>query len=98
MEVKGLRGADLDAMRSYHVDAAIEGAIGKAVTWRCRRFYNRVDRDYFGLPDSEFRLRQQARNSDLLESLSQRAQWRLERRRVTAAAAESQRAVWMGSV
>ena len=55
VEVKGLRGSDLDAMRSYHADVAIEGALADAVTWQVSA-YNREDRRYPWLPDSEFRV------------------------------------------
>ena len=55
VEVKGLRGSDLDAMRSYHADVAIEGALADAVTWQVSA-YNREDRRYAWLPDSEFRV------------------------------------------
>jgi hypothetical protein len=54
-EVKGLRGSDLDAMRSYHADVAIEGPLARSVTWQLSA-YNREDRDYIWLPDAEFRV------------------------------------------
>ena len=44
-EVKGLRGSNLDAMRSYHSDVAIEGPLVRSVTWQLSG-YNREDRDY----------------------------------------------------
>src|SRR5262245_3069491 len=54
-EVEGLRGSDLKAMRSYHVDAGIEGPLARAVSWQIG-VYNREDRDYPWLPGSEFRV------------------------------------------
>ena len=53
-EVKGLRGADLDELRSYHFDAGVEGRIGRVMTWQASA-YNREDRDYPWLPLAEFR-------------------------------------------
>ena len=55
VEVKGLRGADLQGMRSYHFDAGVEGALAHSVTWQVSA-YGREDRDYPWLPDSEFRV------------------------------------------
>ena len=54
-EVKGLRGSDLHAMRSYHADVAVEGPLAGSVTWQVSA-YNREDRDYPWLPRSEFRV------------------------------------------
>jgi hypothetical protein len=54
-EVKGLRGSDLDAMRSYHAEIAVEGPFVRSMTWQVSA-YNREDRDYPWLPDSEFRV------------------------------------------
>ncbi|HEY0284620.1 MAG TPA: TonB-dependent receptor [Vicinamibacterales bacterium] len=54
-EVKGLRGSDLDALRSYHADVGIEGPLVRSVTWQLSG-YNREDRDYPWLPDAEFRI------------------------------------------
>jgi hypothetical protein len=55
VEVKGLRGSDLDAMRSYHADIAVEGPLVRSVTWRASA-YNREDREYPWLPGAEFRV------------------------------------------
>ena len=55
VEVKGVRGADLDAMRSYHADVAVEGPLVRSVTWQASA-YNREDRDYPWLPGAEFRV------------------------------------------
>ena len=55
VEVKGLRGSDLDAMRSYHADVAIEGPWLRSITWQVSA-YNREDRAYPWLPDAEFRI------------------------------------------
>jgi hypothetical protein len=54
-EVKGLRGSDLDAMRSYHGDISLEGPLVRSLTWRVSA-YNREDRDYPWLPETEFRV------------------------------------------
>ena len=54
-EVKGLRGSDLQAMRSYHVDAGVEGPLARSTTWQLSA-YNREDRDYPWLPGAEFRV------------------------------------------
>ena len=54
-EVKGLRGSNLDALRSYHADVGIEGPLVRSVTWQLSG-YNREDRDYPWLPDAEFRV------------------------------------------
>jgi hypothetical protein len=54
-EVKGLRGSDLDSMRSYHADVAIEGPLVRSVTWQAS-VYNREDRGYPWLPGAEFRV------------------------------------------
>jgi hypothetical protein len=54
-EVKGLRGSSLDAMRSYHADAAINGPLAGSVTWQVSA-YTRGDREYIWLPDAEFRV------------------------------------------
>jgi len=54
-EVKGLRGSDLDAMRSYHAEIAVEGPFVRSMTWQVSA-YNREDRDYPWLPNSEFRV------------------------------------------
>jgi hypothetical protein len=54
-EVKGLRGSDLEAMRSYHTEVAVEGPFVRSMTWQVSA-YNREDRDYPWLPDSEFRV------------------------------------------
>jgi hypothetical protein len=54
-EVNGLRGSDLDAMRSYHADVSIEGAVVRSLTWKVSA-YNREDRDYPWLPGTEFRV------------------------------------------
>jgi hypothetical protein len=54
-EVRGVRGSDLEAMRSYHADAAIEGPLVGSVTWQVSA-YNREDRDYPWLPGAEFRV------------------------------------------
>ena len=48
-EVKGLRGSNLDAMRSYHADVAVEGPLVRSMTWQVSA-YNREDRDYPWLP------------------------------------------------
>ncbi len=53
-EVEGLRGADLDELRSYHFDAGVEGKLGRLMTWQASA-YNREDRDYPWLPGAEFR-------------------------------------------
>jgi hypothetical protein len=55
VEVKGLRGADLDAMRSYHTDVAIEGALLRSLTWQVSA-YNREDRGYPWLPRAYFQI------------------------------------------
>ena len=54
-EVKGLRGSDLEAMRSYHADIGVEGPLARAMTWQVSA-YNREDRAYPWLPDAEFRV------------------------------------------
>ncbi len=54
-EVKGLHGSNLKAMRSYHIDAGLEGPFARAVTWQFS-LYNREDRDYPWLPGAEFRV------------------------------------------
>lgn len=54
-EVKGLRGSDLEAMRSYHADIGVEGPLARAMTWQVSA-YNREDRGYPWLPDAEFRV------------------------------------------
>ncbi len=54
-EVRGLRGSNLDALRSYHADVAIEGPLVRSLTWQVS-VYNREDRDYLWLPDAEFRV------------------------------------------
>jgi len=54
IEVKGLRGSDLDSMRSYHTDVAIEGPLVRSLTWQASA-YDREDRGYVWLPDAEFR-------------------------------------------
>ena len=54
-EVKGMRGAKLDAYRSYHFDAGVEGTLGTLATWQLSA-YNREDRDYPWLPGAEFRV------------------------------------------
>ncbi len=54
-EVKGLRGSNLDAMRSYHADVAVEGPLVRSVTWQVSA-YNREDRDYPWLPGAQFRV------------------------------------------
>jgi hypothetical protein len=54
-EVRGMRGSDLDAMRSYHGDVAIEGPVAGSVIWR-GSVYGREDRGYVWLPDAEFRV------------------------------------------
>jgi hypothetical protein len=54
-EVKGLRGSDLRASRAYHLDAGIEGPFRHSTRWQVSA-YNREDRDYLRLPDSEFRV------------------------------------------
>ena len=54
-EVRGLRGSNLDAMRSYHADVAIEGPLVRSVTWQLSA-YNREDREYPWLPGAEFRV------------------------------------------
>jgi hypothetical protein len=55
VEVKGLRGSDLAAMRSYHADFSIEGPLVRSLTWKVAA-YNREDRDYPWLPGTEFRI------------------------------------------
>ena len=54
-EVRGLRGSNLDALRSYHADVAIEGPLVRSLTWQAS-VYNREDRDYPWLPGAEFRV------------------------------------------
>jgi len=54
-EVKGMRGSDLDLMRSYHLDVSVEGPIRNAFTWQITA-YNREDRAYPWLPGAEFRV------------------------------------------
>jgi hypothetical protein len=54
-QVKGLRGSDLDGFRSFHLDAGLEGALARNLSWQVS-VYNREDRDYLWLPDSEFRV------------------------------------------
>jgi hypothetical protein len=54
-EVKGIRGSDLKHMRSYHIDAGVQGPLAPSVTWQLSA-YNREDRDYLWLPNSEFRV------------------------------------------
>ena len=55
VEVRGFRGSDLDAMRSYHADVAVEGPLVGSLTWRASA-YGREDRGYVWLPDAEFRV------------------------------------------
>ena len=55
VEVKGLRGADLDAMRSYHSDVGVEGPLTRSITWQVSA-YNREDRGYPWLPGAYFRV------------------------------------------
>jgi hypothetical protein len=55
VEVKGLRGSELNGMRSYHADVGIEGPLARSITWQVSA-YNREDRDYPWLPDTEFRV------------------------------------------
>ena len=59
-EVKGMRGSNLDAMRSYHLDVAVEGPLVRSLTWQAS-VYNREDRAYPWLPDSEFRVAEDGR-------------------------------------
>jgi hypothetical protein len=54
-EVSGLRGSDLDAMRSYHADVSVDGPLVGSLTWRASA-YGREDRGYVWLPDAEFRV------------------------------------------
>ena len=54
VEVKGLRGADLKAARSYHADVSVEGPLTASVAWQIAA-YNREDRDYPAVPDADFR-------------------------------------------
>ena len=42
-------------MRSYHAEMAVEGPFVRSLTWQVSA-YNREDRDYPWLPDSEFRV------------------------------------------
>jgi hypothetical protein len=53
-ELEGRRGADLDALRSYHFDVGVEGPINRSTKWQLSA-YNREDRDYTWLPGAEFR-------------------------------------------
>jgi len=53
-ELKGLRGAELKAFRSYHIDAGVEAPLGRSTKWQFS-VYDREDRDYTWLPNSEFR-------------------------------------------
>ena len=55
VEVKGLRGSDLDAMRSYHADIGFEGPLARSMTWQVSA-YDREDRAYAWLPGAEFRV------------------------------------------
>ncbi len=55
VEVKGRRGSNLDAMRSYHADVAVEGPLMRSVTWQVSA-YNREDRAYPWLPRANFRV------------------------------------------
>jgi hypothetical protein len=55
VEVKGLRGSELDAMRSYHADIGVEGPLSRSMTWQVSA-YDREDRAYPWLPDAEFRV------------------------------------------
>jgi Carboxypeptidase regulatory-like domain len=55
LEVKGLRGSNLDAMRSYHADVAVEGPLVRSVTWQVSA-YNREDRGYPWLPRAYFQV------------------------------------------
>jgi hypothetical protein len=55
VEVKGLRGSDLDVMRSYHADIGFEGPLARSMTWQASA-YDREDRAYPWLPDAEFRV------------------------------------------
>ena len=55
VEVKGLRGSDLESMRSYHADIGFEGPLARSMTWQVSA-YNREDRSYAWLPDAEFRV------------------------------------------
>lgn len=68
VEVKGLRGSDLDAMRSYHADIAIEGPLLRSITWQVSA-YNREDRGYPWLPGAEFRI---ANNRLIIPSFTSR--------------------------
>jgi hypothetical protein len=54
-EVKGLRGSNLDAMRSYHADVGLEGPLVRSLTWEVSA-YNREDRSYPWLPGEYFRI------------------------------------------
>jgi hypothetical protein len=54
-EVRGMRGSNLDALRSYHADVAIEGPLVRSLTWQIS-VYTRKDRDYPWLPGAEFRV------------------------------------------
>ncbi len=54
VEVKGLRGSDLEAARSYHADIGVEGLLTSSVAWQVS-VYNREDRDYPAFPDADFR-------------------------------------------
>ena len=54
-EIEGMRGSDLDAMRSYHLDLSVEGPLRHAFTWQVTA-YNREDRAYPWLPGAEFRV------------------------------------------
>jgi len=55
VEVKGLRGSNVNASRAYHADVGVEGPLWRSVTWQVSA-YNRDDRDYPSLPDSHFRV------------------------------------------
>ena len=53
-ELAGRRGAALNAFRSYHVDAGVEGPLGRSTSWQLSA-YNRQDYDYPWLPNAQFR-------------------------------------------
>jgi hypothetical protein len=55
VEVKGLRGSNLVAMRSYHSDVGVEGPLMRSIAWQVSA-YNREDRGYPWLPGAYFRV------------------------------------------